>query len=204
MKLSSKLLQDAVDAFSLLPSIGKKSALRLVLHLVEQNSQVTDEIVETLTKLKEIKHCRQCCNLSDLDICGICSDTSRDKGILCIVETIKDVMAVEDTNRYNGLYHVLGGVISPIDGVGPKDLYISELFNRIENEKIKEVIMAISPTIDGETTIYYLAKRLQEMQVQVSTISRGVAFGGELSYTDELTLGRSIIDRIPYTIAQNL
>lgn len=203
MKLSSKLLQDAVDAFALLPSIGKKSALRMVLHLVEHQVQITDDIVEALKNLKEIKHCKQCCNLSDREICSICADDSRTLGILCVVENIKDVMAVEDTGRFNGLYHVLGGVISPIDGVGPKDLYIQELFARIEQEQIKEVIMAISPTIDGETTIYYLAKRLQEMEVKVSTISRGVAFGGELSYTDELTLGRSIMDRIPYTISQN-
>jgi recombination protein RecR len=203
MKLSSKLLQDAVDALAMLPSIGKKSALRLVLHLVENDSKFSDDIIESLKNLKEIKHCKQCCNLSDHEICSICLDESREKGVLCIVENIKDVMAVEETSRFNGLYHVLGGVISPIDGVGPKDLFIHELFERIDREQIKEVIMAISPTIDGETTIYYLAKRLQEREIKVSTISRGVAFGGELSYTDELTLGRSIMDRIPYTIAQN-
>lgn len=201
MKLSSKILQEAVDALSMLPSIGKKSALRLVLHLVNEQEDLTNNIANALVKLKDIKNCSICCNLSDDTICNICSDKSRNPELLCIVENIKDVMAVEDTGRYKGLYHVLGGVISPINGVGPKELYLNELFERIENKQIREVIMAISPTIDGETTIYYLAKRLKEKEIKISTIARGVSFGGELSYTDELTLGRSIADRIPYSIS---
>lgn len=204
MKYSSSLLNNAVDVLSELPSIGKKSALRLVLHLLKEDNDLAIRISETLTKLKkEIKQCEKCYNYSDQIICDICRDTSRNKEIICVVESIRDVMAIEDTNQFNGLYHVLGGVISPIEGIGPDQLNISALMERVKSDGVQELIMAISPTIDGETTIFYLSKKLKGMEVKVSIIARGVSFGGELEYADELTLGRSIHTRTPYSSERN-
>ncbi len=200
MNFSSKLLEEAVKALSTLPGVGKKTALRLALHLIHQ----PDEQVETFSRAilnmrKNIKHCQICFNLSDDAICSICNDKSRMKKIICVVESVRDVMAIEDTNQHRGTYHVLGGIISPLEGIGPSALNIDSLVQRVENEEVDEIIMAISPTIEGETTLFYISRQLQSFKVKITTIARGVAFGGELEYADELTLGRSIISRVPYS-----
>jgi recombination protein RecR len=200
MNYSSKLIENAVEAFASLPGIGRKTALRLVLHLLKQDTQTTLQFAAALTTLREgIRECRSCHNLSDHEICSICADPRRDRALVCVVETIRDLLAIEDTGQYKGQYHVLGGIISPIEGVGPGDLNMESLLQRIETGEIKEVIMAISPTIEGETTSYYLSKKLRESNIQISAIARGVSFGGELEYADELTLARSILARVPYT-----
>lgn len=202
MKFPSKVLQEAVEAVSMLPGIGKKSALRLVLHMIQDQNDKADTIAQSLSSLKtKIKHCSECHMISDDVICEICSTPARNNGVLCVVESIKDVMAIEETQQYNGLYHILGGVISPIDGIGPEELNIESLLTRIDNEEIKELIMAISPTIDGETTIFYISKQLDGKDVEISTIARGVSFGGELEYADVMTLGRSISRRLPYELS---
>lgn len=199
MNFSSKLLEEAVNAFASLPGIGKKTALRLVLHLINREVEQVDQFGEVIVKMRrEIKFCKVCHNLSDEELCNICSDRHRDPQVLCVVESIRDVMAIEDTGQYRGLYHVLGGVISPLEGVGPGELNIDSLEQRIAAGEVKEVVMAISPTIEGETTIFYISKRLRDLEVKISTIARGVSFGGELEYADELTLGRSIVARVPY------
>lgn len=199
MNFSSKLIEEAVNAFATLPGIGKKTALRLVLHLVNQEQEVTENFASTLLKMREnIKFCDTCHNLSDTPTCSICADPRRDRSVVCVVESIRDVMAIEDTSQYRGLYHVLGGVISPIEGIGPSDLNIDSLVQRVQQGEAKEIIMAVSPTIEGDTTIFYISKKLKDYDVQVSTIARGVSFGGELEYADELTLGRSIVARVPY------
>ncbi len=199
MNFSSKLIEDAVNAFSTLPGIGKKSALRLVLHLMQQETEKTETFAEALVNMrKNIKTCQRCYNISDHHICNICSDPRRDKRVICVVESIRDIMAIEDTSQFRGQYHVLGGVINPIEGIGPGDLHIEPLLERIKAGGVEELIMAISPTIEGDTTIFYIAKQLRDLSVRISTIARGVAFGGELEYTDELTLGRSIVARVPY------
>ena len=199
MNYSSKLIENAVEAFASLPGIGRKTALRLVLHLLKQDTQTTRQFAAALTTLREdIRECRSCHNLSDHEMCSICTDPRRDRALVCVVESIRDLLAIEDTGQYKGLYHVLGGIISPIEGVGPGDLNLESLLQRIETGEIKEVIMAISPTIEGETTSYYLSKKLRESSVQISAIARGVSFGGELEYADELTLARSILARVPY------
>lgn len=199
MNLSSKLIENAVNAFATLPGIGKKTALRLVLHLVKQSPESSEQLADAIQQMRSgIRHCEKCHNLSDTDICAICADPRRDQSLICVVESIRDVMAIEDTGQYRGLYHVLGGVISPIEGVGPQELEIDSLLLRVADETVKEVIMAISPTIEGETTIFFISKKIKPLGVRISTIARGVAFGGELEYADEVTLGRSIVTRIPY------
>ncbi|MBK6932702.1 MAG: recombination protein RecR [Saprospirales bacterium] len=199
MNFSSKLIEKAVDAFATLPGIGRKTALRLVLHLLRQDKSVTEQLATALSSMREgIRECRECHNLADEDICRICADPRRDHSLVCVVENIRDLMAIEDTGQYRGLYHLLGGIISPIEGIGPADLHIDSLLERVQKGEIREVIMAISPTIEGETTVYYLSKKLQLSAVLVSAIARGVSFGGDLEYADELTLGRSIVARIPY------
>lgn len=203
MKFSSKLIEDAVEAFSQLPSVGKKSALRLVLHMVNQDEDFTKEFTSSLSNLREnIKECSVCHNLSDDTKCNICTDPHRLKNVICVVESIRDVMAIEETGQFSGRYHVLGGVISPLEGVGVDQLQIDTLLSRVQTEEIEELIMAISPTIDGETTIYYITKKLEESDVKVSTLARGISFGGELEYADGLTLGRSIASRLPYSVNQ--
>ncbi len=200
MNFSSKLIEKAVEAFASLPGIGRKTALRLVLHLLKQDKTTTEQFASALLAMREgIRECQVCHNLSDDAVCQICADTRRDHSLVCVVENIRDLMAIEDTGQYRGLYHVLGGIISPIEGVSPADLNIDTLLTRVEQGEIKEVIMAISPTIEGETTVYYLSKKLQPSGVAVSAIARGVSFGGDLEYADELTLGRSIVARVPYT-----
>ncbi len=191
-------MEQAVDAFASLPGIGKKTALRLTLHLINKDLEEVEQFSQSISDFKKnIKTCKSCFNLSDEDICDICSDASRNKGIVCVVESIRDVMAIESTGQYRGRYHILGGVIRPIEGVGPEQLHIESLINRIDEEKVQEVILAISPTIEGETTSFYISKQLKEKNIKLSTIARGVSFGGELQYADELTLGRSIQTRIP-------
>jgi recombination protein RecR len=199
MNFSSKLIEKAVEAFASLPGIGRKSALRLVLHLLKQDKSATEQFTAALQQMREgIRDCAVCHNLSDRTVCRICEDTRRDRSLVCVVESIRDLMAIEDTGQFRGLYHVLGGIISPIEGIGPADLNIDSLLARAQEGEIKETIMAISPTIEGETTIYYLSKKLQPLGITVSAIARGVAFGGDLEYADEITLGRSIAARIPY------
>jgi recombination protein RecR len=201
MQFSSKLIEEAVEAFSSLPGIGRKTALRLVLHLVQQPGETVESFASALTKMRNgIKECEQCHNLSDDRLCTVCQDDRRNAQLVCVVESIRDVMAIEETGQYRGFYHVLGGVISPIEGIGPAELNIDSLVSRIDKGDVKEVIMAISPTIEGDTTIFYITKQLASLPVKVSTIARGVSFGGELEYADGLTLGRSIVARIPYKV----
>ena len=198
MKFSSKTLERAVEAVSSLPSIGKKSALRLVLHLAGNKGDKKKRLIEALEALtNDLKQCSKCFNYSDKNICDICEDPARNQRQICVVESVKDVMAIENTQQYSGVYHILGGVISPLEGVGPEDLHIESLIQRIKELDIDELIMAISPTIEGDTTIYYISKLIDD-EVKISTIARGVAFGGELEYADELTLGRSIHSRVSY------
>ncbi len=199
MNFSSKLLEEAVQAFASLPGIGRKTALRLVLHLIQREPEHTERFAQALLRMRHgIRPCAVCHNLADSELCQVCADPRRDRSLVCVVESIRDVMAIEDTHQYRGLYHVLGGVISPIEGVGPEQLHIEGLLQRIVQGEIQEVIMAVSPTIEGDTTIFYLSKKLREFPVRLTTIARGVSFGGELEYADELTLGRSIVARVPY------
>jgi len=199
MNFSSKLLEEAVDAFASLPGIGKKTALRLVLHLLNQPTEISEQFASDILKMRQhIKFCSNCHNIADTPVCLICSDARRDKSVICVVEGIRDVMAIEDTSQFKGLYHVLGGIISPIEGIGPSELNIDSLIKRASTEEVTEVIMAISPTIEGDTTIFYISRKLKELGIKISTIARGVSFGGELEYADEMTLGRSIVARIPY------
>lgn len=199
MNFSSKHIEAAVNAFASLPGIGKKTALRLVLHLVDREKEITEQFANDILGMRQhIKHCTKCHNLSDDHLCNICADQRRDQKVICVVESIRDVLAIEDTAQYRGLYHVLGGVISPIEGIGPEQLNIASLMKRVEEEGVEEIIMAVSPTIEGDTTIFFLSKQLQSKSVNISTIARGVAFGGELEYADGLTLGRSILARTPY------
>ena len=199
MRYPSQTLEKLVAAISALPGIGKKTALRLALHLVQEKSDKAAILGNVLSNLKEdIRFCKHCHALSDADVCSICQTPSRSNGILCVVENIRDLMAIEDTACFHGRYHILGGLISPIDGIGPADLNIDSLVERIDGEGIEELIMAISPTIEGETTSFYISKKLGARNLRITTIARGVSFGGELEYADELTLTRSINARIPY------
>jgi recombination protein RecR len=193
---SSRHLEYAIRTIGQLPGIGRKSALRIALFLLKNKTRLLPELMEGLEGLRlNVQSCKVCHNLSDTDLCSICSDRSRHKNIICVVESERDVIAIEDTGQYHGLYHVLGGIISPIDGVGPQDLHIASLVERIEQQQSAELIMAISPTIEGETTIFYLTKLLKDIPVRISIIARGISFGGELEYADGITLGRSIIAR---------
>jgi recombination protein RecR len=195
----SRLLEDAVNEMASLPGIGKKTALRLVLHLLKRESHEVKQFANAFTTLhSEIKYCQSCHNVSDAEICEICSDTRRDGETICVVEDIRDVMALENTQQYRGLYHVLGGIISPMDGIGPSDLEIDSLVNRVAQGNIKEIIMALSATMEGDTTNFYLFRKLKDFPIKVSTLARGVAVGDELEYADEVTLGRSILHRTPF------
>ncbi len=198
MQFSSSLLENAVSEFAKLPGVGKKTALRLVLHLLKQEEEKVFGFAEAITKLRQqIKYCQRCFNIADADICSICSNSMRKQDVICVVETIRDVIAIESTQQFNGTYHVLGGIISPLDGLGPDQLNIEPLVSRVKKEKIEELIFALNPTIQGDTTIYYIQKKLQGVALRVTTISRGIAFGGELEYADEMTLGRSLQNRMP-------
>jgi recombination protein RecR len=199
MNYSSKLISDAVAEFTKLPGIGEKTALRLVLHLLKQDEDKVRIFGEAVTRMRnEIKICRTCNNVSDHELCEICGNRHRDHSTVCLVESIRDVIAIENTNIYKGTYHVLGGIISPIDGIGPEKLNLASLIERVKGGEVKEIIMAISPTIEGDTTIFYVSKKLKEYDVNITTIARGISFGGELEYTDEMTLARSIATRRPY------
>jgi recombination protein RecR len=198
MEYPSKLIEDAVNEVSRLPGIGKKTALRLVLHLVKENENRTLALAESLTKLRtQIKFCKKCHNISDDDECGICRSHRRDKTTLCIVEDCNDVMAIENTSQYLGIYHVLGGVISPMNGVGPSELKIESLITRVSQKQneVKEIILALSPTMEGDTTAFYINRKLKDLHIKVTSIARGVSVGSELEYSDEITLGRSITGR---------
>ncbi|MHB1922114.1 MAG: recombination mediator RecR [Chitinophagaceae bacterium] len=198
MIFPSALIENAVNEFAKLPGIGKKTALRLVLHLLQQQEASVENFGAALIKMRrEIRFCRECHNVSDGEVCSICSNPGRQKGTICVVETIRDVIALENTQQFNGVYHVLGGVISPVDGIGPENLQVLSLIARVRDHGIQEVIMAISPTIEGDTTIFYLSRKLQEFQPKITTIARGIAFGGELEYADEMTLARSLSNRLP-------
>ena len=198
-RFPSRLLENAVNEFAKLPGIGRKSALRLVLHLLKQDLQDVEIFGNSLIQLRsEIKHCKICHNISDTDICSICGNPSRNPAIICVVENIKDVMSIENTQQFKGLYHVLGGIISPMDGIGPSDLEIDSLVSRVNEGNTEEVILALSTTMEGDTTNFFIYKKLKNTQVKISTLARGVSIGDELEYTDEVTLGRSIVNRMNF------
>lgn len=198
MVFSSTLLENAVNEFARLPGIGKKTALRLVLHLIKQSEEDVARFSEAIASMRrEIKFCKRCHNIADSELCNICSNRMRKQELICVVENIRDVIAIESTQQFNGIYHVLGGIISPLDGVGPDQLNIQTLLERIKVEKSEELIFALNPNIQGDTTIYYIGRKLNGLPVKITTIARGIAFGGELEYADELTLAKSISNRIP-------
>lgn len=198
MILPSSLLQNAVDSFAQLPGIGKKTALRLVLHLLKQDTEHVEHFSETIAKLRrDILFCNRCHNISDANICSICSNSMRHQKIICVVENIRDVIAIENTQQFNGTYHVLGGIISPLDGVSPNDLNIESLITRIQKEETEELVFALNPNIQGDTTIYYIQKKMTNLDCKITTIARGIAFGGELEFADEMTLAKSLTNRLP-------
>jgi len=198
-RFPSRLLENAVNEFAKLPGIGRKSALRLVLHLLKQDLQEVEIFGNSLIQLRtEIKHCKVCHNISDTDICSICANPSRNPSIICVVENIKDVMSIENTQQFKGLYHVLGGIISPMDGIGPSDLEVDSLVTRVNEGNTEEIILALSTTMEGDTTNFFIYKKLKNTNVKISTLARGVSIGDELEYTDEVTLGRSIVNRMNF------
>ena len=198
MIFSSKLIEDAVQEFSKLPGIGKKTALRMVLQLLKMEKGEVDEFTGAVGRMRHgVRFCKECHNVSDSDVCIICVNPGRNHNQVCVVETIRDVIAIESTQQYSGLYHVLGGILSPLDGIGPEQLHIASLQQRVKNNEVSELIMALSPTIEGDTTVYYIARQLKDAEVSITTIARGIAFGGELEYADEMTLARSIAKRQP-------
>ncbi len=204
MNYSSKLLELAVDEFSKLPGIGKKTALRLVLNLLKRDKSDVNQFASSIKNLRDgIRYCKKCHNISDAEICQICSNQSRDYFTLCVVEDIRDIMAIESTQQYRGLYHVLGGVISPMEGIGPQHLNIESLIKKVASGKVTEIIFALSTTIEGDTTNFFIFKKLKDYSLKISTIARGIAFGDELEYADEITLGRSIANRLPYESSLN-
>ena len=195
----SRLLENAVAEFARLTGIGKKTALRLVLHLLKREPEEVHRFSEAMVRLKdEVMHCKVCHNISDTELCNICGNISRDRGLVCVVENIRDVMSIENTQQYKGVYHVLGGIISPMDGIGPSDLEIESLVRRVGEGEIREVIFALSTTMEGDSTNFYLFKKLKDSNIRITTLARGVSVGDELEFTDELTLGRSIVNRLPY------
>ena len=201
MKIPSKYIEEAVEQLSSLQGIGKKTALRLVLNLLKRDRSDIERFSKAFITMKEnVKACESCGNISDLNICTICSNEKRDHETICVVEDIRDIMAIESTETFNGIYHVLGGVISPMDGIGPSDLNISSLINKLENSEVKEIIFALSATMEGDTTNFYLFKKIKPFNVKVTSLSRGVSVGSELHYADELTLGRSLLQRQPFSI----
>jgi recombination protein RecR len=200
MNFPSKLIENAVEELAKLPGIGRKTALRLVLHLLKSENEDTRALASALERMRtEVTYCRTCHNISDTEVCNICANPLRDHSLLCVVSDIRDVIAIENTGQYQGIYHVLGGVISPIEGVGPTDLNISSLVERIPQSEVKEVLLAVSPTMEGDTTAFYITRKLRDFPVKITTIARGVPVGGELEYADEITLGRSILERTSYS-----
>jgi recombination protein RecR len=203
-RFPSRLLENAVEEFAKLPGIGRKTALRLVLHILRQEESEVEDFGNAIIQLrKEVKHCKICHNISDTDTCTICSNPSRDESVICVVESIRDVMSIENTNQFRGRYHVLGGIISPMDGIGPNNLEIDSLVQRVNAGNVTEVILALSTTMEGDTTNFYIYKKLKDSNIKITTIARGVSVGGEIEYTDELTLGRSIINRLNYSDTLN-
>jgi len=199
MNFPSRLIEEAVQEISRLPGIGKKTALRLALHLLKEDVATTCALSDALLNLrKKINYCSNCHNISDATICSICGSTYRDKSLICVVEDTPDLLAIENTNQYTGVYHVLGGIISPLEGIGPTELNMDSLITRIQSEEVKEVILALSPSMEGDTTAFYITKKIKGFNIKVTTIARGIAVGGELEYTDEVTLGRSILTRTVY------
>ena len=199
MEFSSKLLERGVNEMSQLPGIGKRTALRLVLHMLRQPKEQTLALAEALQSMRnDIKFCKSCHNISDVELCEICSNPNRNEEVICVVEDIRDVMAIENTSSFKGLYHVLGGKISPMDGIGPHDLNIESLVNKVKERRVTELIFALSSTMEGDTTNFYIYKQIQDFEILTSTIARGISVGDELEYADEITLGRSIINRIPF------
>jgi len=199
MDYSSKLLENAVEEMARFPGIGKRSALRLILHLLNQPEEHTVDLAKALIKLRtEIRFCKSCHNISDTDVCEICSNNKREKGVICVVEDIRDVMAIENTQQYNGVYHVLGGKISPMDGVGPQNLNIQSLIDKVKTEAVEEIIFALSSTMEGDTTNFYIYKQLEGLGIKTTTIARGISVGDELEFADQITLGRSITHRLPF------
>ena len=199
MNFSSKLIESAVDEFSSLPGIGKKTALRLVLHMLKKSPEEVQSFSNAFIQLRErIRYCKNCHNISDQELCDICSNPSRNEALVCVVEDIRDVMAIENTQQFKGHYHVLGGVISPMEGIGPNDLNIDSLVEKVKNGSVTELIFALSTTMEGDTTNFYLFKRLKDTEISISVIARGISVGDELEYADEVTLGRSIVNRLPY------
>lgn len=195
----SQLLERAVEAFSQLPGVGRKTALRLVLHLLRQSTEDVDSFADAVIRVKhDVKYCKVCHNISDNEVCSICSDPRRDASVVCVVENIQDVMAIENTQQFHGLYHVLGGIISPMDGIGPHDLEIESIVERVEEGTVKEIILALASTMEGDTTNFYISRKLKDTGVKLSVIARGISVGDELEYTDEVTLGRSILNRTPF------
>ena len=195
----SQLLERAVEAFSQLPGVGRKTALRLVLHLLRQSTEDVDSFANAVIRVKhDVKYCKVCHNISDNEVCSICSDPRRDGSVVCVVENIQDVMAIENTQQFHGLYHVLGGIISPMDGIGPHDLETESLVERVEEGTVKEIILALASTMEGDTTNFYISRKLKDTGVKLSVIARGISVGDELEYTDEVTLGRSILNRTPF------
>jgi recombination protein RecR len=201
VNFSSKTIENAVNALSGFPGVGKRSALRMVMHLLKRPKEEAENLSKVINKLKtELTQCTICCNISDTNVCSICNSVNRNRTLVCVVEDMMDVMAIENTGQYNGMYHVLGGLISPIDGVGPEELNIKELITRVENETPEELIIALNANIEGDTTAFYLARKMQAFPIKISTISKGISVGSELEYTDEITLGRSLTARVPYSL----
>jgi recombination protein RecR len=201
LNFSSKNIENAVQALSGFPGIGSRSALRMVMHLLKRPKEETEHLAQAIQKLKtELTQCEICCNISDTNICHICNSVNRNRKIICVVEDMMDVIAIENTAQFNGMYHVLGGLISPVDGIGPKDLNIDALIQRFQNDAPEEIIIALNANIEGDTTAFYIARKLKDFDVIISTISKGISVGSELEYADEITLGRSLISRVPYSI----
>ena len=204
MIYTSKLIEDAVAAFCKLPGIGKKTALRMVLHLLKEPLETTKLFTESLATMREdIKFCKECNNIADTEICSICANPSRNRELICVVENFRDLITIENTGQFSGVYHIIGGLLSPLEGVGPDQLHITQLVDRVRLLQPKELIMALSPTIEGDTTVYYLCKQIKSPGLLISGIARGVAFGGELEYADEITLGKAIAKRLPVDVLQN-
>ncbi len=198
MQFSSSLLENAVNEFAKLPGIGRKTALRMVLHLLKQDKETVEQFSSAISSMRQnIRFCQRCHNISDADICSVCANSMRNQYVICVVENIRDVIAIENTQQFSGTYHVLGGIISPLDGIGPDQLHVQSLVARIEKEQTEELVFALSPNIQGDTTIYYIQKKINHLPCRVTTIARGIAFGGELEYADELTLARSLANRLP-------
>jgi recombination protein RecR len=202
MNIPSKIVEQAVEEFATLPSIGKRSALRFVLHLLKQDPEDLEGLASAILKLKnDIKYCKQCQNIADLEVCEICANPNRDHSLICVVEDVRDVMAIENTLQFKGVYHVLGGLISPMDGIGPNDLKIEELVTKVSQNKTSEIIFALSTTMEGDTTNFYIYKKIESLGIKTSMLSRGVSVGDELAYADELTLGNSILNRTPFEMS---